>query len=64
MLRPGIIKKLCDKKHITPYALAKKAEISMTYSYRLYHGKMINPSTRILDQVAWGLNVTTKDLII
>ena len=64
MLRPGVIKKLCKDKNLTPYALAKRADISLTYAYRLYNEEMRNPSTRILDQVAWALKVNTKDLIV
>lgn len=64
MLKPGIIKELCEASSITPYGLAKRAEISITYAYRLVNGDMENPSTRILDQVAWALGVDTKDLIL
>lgn len=64
MLRDKIIKQKCDSRNMTPYALSKKAKISPTYAYKLYNGEMVNPSAKILDQVAWALNCSARDFLI
>ena len=63
MLQHDIIKKKCEARRMTAYALGKKAQISPTYAYKLYEGVATNPSAKVLDKVAFALDCSPRDLL-
>lgn len=58
-----IIKKIRQSKNITLYELSKRTDISRTYLRLIENNrKNVNPTARILEDIAEALEVNIKDL--
>lgn len=51
------------KERITIYELHKRSSVSLSYLYNLFHGRMENPSIKILTMIAFSLNCDLEDLL-
>lgn len=56
------IKEIRKNKNITAYQLSKKVGITRAYLSELENGKRLNPTLRILSDIAEALEVNIKDL--
>lgn len=56
------IKEIRMKKQISLKRLSEQTDISRAYLYDLENNRRINPSLRILTDIAIALNVNVKDL--
>lgn len=57
-----VIKKIRQNKNITLYELSKRTDISRTYLRLIENNDNVNPTTRILEDIAEALEVNIKDL--
>lgn len=56
------IREIRKKKHITAYELSKLVNITRAYLSELENGKRVNPSIKVLFDIASALDVNIKDL--
>lgn len=57
-----VIKKIRQNKNMTLYELSKRTDISRTYLRLIENNHNVNPTTRILEDIAEALEVNIKDL--
>jgi len=63
MLIGDRISSLALQKGITPYRIAKDADISQSYLSELISNKRSNPSLAVLKKIATALGIPTEKLI-
>lgn len=57
-----VIKKIRQNRNMTLYELSKRTDISRTYLRLIENNHTVNPTTRILEDIAEALEVNIKDL--
>ena len=57
-----VIKKIRQNKNMTLYELSKRTDISRTYLRLIENNHNVNPTSRILEDIAEALEVNIKDL--
>lgn len=57
------IKAVLEKKSMSVYSLAKKAQLSNSYLSEIINNKKINPSIETIQKISGVLDVSIEDLI-